>query len=308
VKDTAMRKLLGFIGLAVLLGSVPALADWTGKNAAGTTITFKNPGDCTSVVCTPVAQLYDGTNLVTLSTSGADAVSNTLTGVPTYSRGLLFNGTTWDRWLGAANALNSTGTGLGTAQIVGQFDDVAPTAITENQFGNVRMSANRNLYGTIRDAAGNERGANVNASNQLTVSVDGGSVFNTNGQAAMANSSPVTVANDQRVSNATSSAKIDISTATTTQLVALSSTLKIYVTAWDVIAGGTGNFKLVYGTGASCGTGTTDLTGAYNLTAQAGISKGAGIGAVLVVPASNALCATTTQAVQMSGSVAYQQF
>lgn len=75
--------------------------------------------------------------------------------------------------LGAANALNSTGAGVPVAQIVGQFDDVSPTAITENQFGNIRMSTNRNLYGTIRDAAGNERGANVTASNELVVSDSG---------------------------------------------------------------------------------------------------------------------------------------
>jgi hypothetical protein len=107
---------------------------------------------------------------------------------------------------------------------------------------------------------------------------------------------------------ADASVKIDVSAATTTQLVALSSGKKIYVTAWDVIAAGTGNLKLVYGTGANCGTGTTDLTGAYNLTAQAGLSKGNGLGAVLVVPASNALCVTTSAAVQMSGSLAYTQF
>ena len=49
------------------------------------------------------------------------------------------------------------------------FDDTAPTAITENSFGFLRMSANRNLFGTIRDAAGNERGANVTAGNALVV-------------------------------------------------------------------------------------------------------------------------------------------
>jgi hypothetical protein len=47
------------------------------------------------------------------------------------------------------------------------FDDTAPQAVTENSFGMIRCSTNRNLYSTIRDAAGNERGANVNASNQL---------------------------------------------------------------------------------------------------------------------------------------------
>lgn len=81
----------------------------------------------------------------------------------------LSDGTNLRGWLNAANALNSTGAGIGTAQAIGQFDDVAPTSITENQFGNLRISANRNLYGTVRDAAGNERGANVSAGNALLV-------------------------------------------------------------------------------------------------------------------------------------------
>uniref|UniRef100_A0A6M3K1B8 Uncharacterized protein n=1 Tax=viral metagenome TaxID=1070528 RepID=A0A6M3K1B8_9ZZZZ len=49
------------------------------------------------------------------------------------------------------------------------FDDVAPDSVDEGDGGVLRMSANRNLYATLRDAAGNERGANVDASNQLTV-------------------------------------------------------------------------------------------------------------------------------------------
>lgn len=51
------------------------------------------------------------------------------------------------------------------------FDDAGPTSITENSFGFVRMSANRNQYTTIRDAAGNERGANVDASGNLNVAL-----------------------------------------------------------------------------------------------------------------------------------------
>lgn len=64
----------------------------------------------------------------------------------------------------------SANSGLNSA-LAGVFDDVTPTAITENSFGFLRMSANRNLFGTIRDAAGNERGANVNASNEMLVAV-----------------------------------------------------------------------------------------------------------------------------------------
>lgn len=113
---------------------------------------------------------------------------------------------------------------------------------------------------------------------------------------------PVTVA-----PSVWASVPINVSTATTTQLVAASSGKVIYVYNWNVIAGGTGNITLEYGTGGSCGTGTTALTGAYPLIAQAGISSSGGLAPVLVVPASNALCALTSAAVQMSGSVAYAQ-
>jgi len=49
------------------------------------------------------------------------------------------------------------------------FDDTAPDSIDEDDVGIPRMSANRNTYMTIRDGAGNERGVNVTASNELSV-------------------------------------------------------------------------------------------------------------------------------------------
>ncbi len=105
-----------------------------------------------------------------------------------------------------------------------------------------------------------------------------------------------------------SSVKIDTASAATAQLVAISASTLVRVTAWDVIAGGAGTIKFVYGTGTNCGTGTTDLTGAYPLTAQAGIARGDGLGTLFKTPAGNALCITTTGGVQMSGVVTYQQF
>ena len=101
---------------------------------------------------------------------------------------------------------------------------------------------------------------------------------------------------------------INISSATTTQLVAAASGKAIYVSTWDVIAAGTGNITLEYGTASNCGAGTTALTGPYPLAAQQGIAKGNGLGPVLIVPAGNALCALTSAAIQMSGSLAYTQF
>jgi hypothetical protein len=101
---------------------------------------------------------------------------------------------------------------------------------------------------------------------------------------------------------------INLSTATTTQLVAAVSGKAIYVTAWDVIAAGTTNFTFEYGTGTNCVAGTTPLTGPYSLVAQFGAAKGSGLGPVLVVPAGNALCAVNSATVQVSGSLAYTQF
>lgn len=62
----------------------------------------------------------------------------------------------------------------GTSKVVpvgATFDDTTPDSVNEGDIGAIRMSANRNAYTTIRDAAGNERGANVNASNELSVAV-----------------------------------------------------------------------------------------------------------------------------------------
>ena len=54
-----------------------------------------------------------------------------------------------------------------------EYDDTATDSINEGDAGAARMSANRNVYMQIRDAAGNERGANVNASNELKVDASG---------------------------------------------------------------------------------------------------------------------------------------
>jgi hypothetical protein len=56
-----------------------------------------------------------------------------------------YNGT-WNRTQGIANATNSTGTGIQAAGLVAQLDDTSPTAISENQFGNLRISDLRALY------------------------------------------------------------------------------------------------------------------------------------------------------------------
>lgn len=50
-----------------------------------------------------------------------------------------------------------------------EFDDSTPDSVDEGDSGAGRMSARRELYMQIRDAAGGERGVNVNASNQMAI-------------------------------------------------------------------------------------------------------------------------------------------
>lgn len=70
------RILLALFASVLFLGQ--AHADFTGKNATGATITFKNPGDCTAVVCVPEFQLVDaaGTS-VAMSTAALQTTQNT---------------------------------------------------------------------------------------------------------------------------------------------------------------------------------------------------------------------------------------
>lgn len=57
-----------------------------------------------------------------------------------------------------------------------EFDDTTPDSVNEGDAGAARMSANRNIYVTLRDAAGNERGLNVSAAGTVGVTVASGGV------------------------------------------------------------------------------------------------------------------------------------
>ena len=59
--------------------------------------------------------------------------------------------------------------------IGGEMDDTSPVNIEEGDVGSLRVDAKRNLYITVRDAAGNERGLNVDASGYLTTILAAGS-------------------------------------------------------------------------------------------------------------------------------------
>jgi hypothetical protein len=144
------------------------------------------------------------------------------------------------------------------------------------------------------------------AANQTAVQGAIGSAAPSSAQYAGALSS----GNQAGIIQADASAPINISSTTAVQLVAAGSTVGIYVTGFDVMAGGSGTFTLEYGTQTTnpCDTGTTALTGPYPLTAQAGLSRGGNLGVVFKVPSGKQLCGAASTTVQMSGSVSYTKW
>ena len=76
-----MRKLTILSALVAGLFSTAALADWTGKDAANATITFKNAGVCTSVVCVPQSAITDSTGVTFAAVKAANTVTGTDVGL-----------------------------------------------------------------------------------------------------------------------------------------------------------------------------------------------------------------------------------
>lgn len=153
-----------------------------------------------------VYDLAAGTvNISTINSTTPSLLADNATGVAAsatadklgvINHGYIFfnSNSTFERQRQIENGTNSNGTGIPATGILAQYDDSGPTSITENQFGNVRMSANRNVYTTIRDAAANERGLNINSNNAAMVDVGHtASIFTTSGSASGVSTSGNTI-------------------------------------------------------------------------------------------------------------------
>jgi hypothetical protein len=105
-----------------------------------------------------------------------------------------------------------------------------------------------------------------------------------------------------------SSAIYDASTSGSTQLVALQSSQTIYICGYTIMASGTVNVNLRYGTGSNCATSPSNIVPAFQLTAQTGAVDGSAFYRGLKTAASNALCINTSGAVAVQAIVYYTQF
>lgn len=105
-----------------------------------------------------------------------------------------------------------------------------------------------------------------------------------------------------------SSAVINVSAGSTTQLVALASSQIIRVCSF-VITGDTAatTATFVYGTGSNCGTGTTSITGAMRMPDEGSIALSGMNGSLFRTIASNALCLTAATGA-VTGFVTYAQY
>lgn len=105
-----------------------------------------------------------------------------------------------------------------------------------------------------------------------------------------------------------SHALLNMTTATTTEIVALTASQSIYVCSVLVSSNGTSAVKFVRGTGTNCGTGTADMSANHDLTAQVGFARGSGLGTIMRGTSANALCVTSSAAVNVHIDVTYAKF
>jgi hypothetical protein len=336
VKETTMRKYLTIVVAALALFASPAAADWTGKNATPATITFKNPADCTSVACVPVAQLYDGTNVVTLTTAGADAVSNTLTGLPTYDRMHFFNGTTWDRWRGAVTAtlaaettkvIGTVNQGTSPWVVSGTVTATGPLTDTQLRATAVPVSGpltDTQLRATAVPVSGTVAVTGVaTAANQATEIASLATIATNSGLPLPTQAITVPVGSVGLIDSNSKTAlldpceytqhvwtRIDVAAAASTVLVAGTSAKKTYICSIGLMSAGTTNLGIVEGSGTTCGTSPLGLIGGntaakgLNLTAQAGAAFGNGKAAIAASTVNaNDICLINSAAIQVSGYI-----
>lgn len=126
--------------------------------------------------------------------------------------------------------------------------------------------------------------------------------------------SPVTTDPCQSSAASKSSVVINVATAVTTQLVAVSGSTVIYVCGFVVTVGSTvlpNTLQFEYGTGGTCGAGTTVLTGALNTAGMltGAINYGGAGESIFKTAAANALCVVSTVGTgpSIQGVVTYVQ-
>ncbi len=307
-----------------------------------------------------VALTDGGTNVGALGGVTGDGVTGSNVGIYTNNRLTLFNGTNWDRWLEAANALNSTGTGLATAQLVAQCDDTSPTAITENSFGNLRFgctdhsllmgvsnagvatatlsaanalnstggglpnaalvaqfddtsptTVTENLFGNVRMSANGmlyTQIGNAAGSVLATVTQPGDAVGNSaqNGINTLSRNNVFNGSTWDRQFSCPNFAAVSVTASNTTQIIALSGSTVIRICSAVLTTSLTGTFTMLSGTGSNCGT-PANSTGAMGIVTATPVVIGDGAAAIYRGTAGGEFCIAAATG-NITGYVMYAQY
>ncbi|UFX42064.1 hypothetical protein HAP47_0022655 [Bradyrhizobium sp. 41S5] len=176
-----MRKISLALALAAgLIGS--AQADFTSKNQAGVTITFKSSGDCTSIVCVVPHYLTDSTGAAVGTAAnplsfqfGTGVLLPAFAATPTFNLGTLNGAAT-----AAAQATGNTSVGNIDTSIGAQGNTTwdgssAATLMAINRYQGVKLEAIRALVAgtlTVGLPSGAATAANQTGGGQKTQVVD----------------------------------------------------------------------------------------------------------------------------------------
>jgi len=211
----------------------------------------------------------------------------------------------------AVNLIDQAGTALGTPANFGTAPSTSSPALSANDAvlnwgGAALNSSSSSTYGTA--PTGTVPGVNAFVTNS-----------NGNGQATMANSSPVVIASNQSVADpcmfqAKTSLAISTNATFLNQIIAASGSTKIYICSLAIVVSGATVFNLDTGTGTNCGTstaavmGSTTATNGLSFAANGGLMLGNGGNTVAVANVSGAeLCTLQSNPVYLSGNLTYVQ-
>lgn len=315
-----LHRLLVGIGAVTIIGTAVAVADYVIKDGAGATQTVLAFTCATTKICpasvpitsagveiavsTAANQATEIASLATIATNTGAAIpaGSAIIGkvgvdqtTPGTTNGVAIVG------VNAATALAGNGvTGTGSQRVTIASDNTAfsvnATLGTETTkvIGTVRNVGN---VGGVFDAV---NGAAYPANTIAT------------GYKVGSNIQPIV--GDPCQTNAATWAPISITTATTTRIIAPSTSNRTYVCYMILTSAAADNIGIVEGTGGTCGTGTAGIIGGTtaangpNFAANGGFSIGNGVSAVAATAGTNVdFCLITSAATPLAGHVKYVQ-
>ena len=182
---------------------------------------------------------------------------------------------------------------------IGGIFETTPTVVTNGQRSNVHTSASGILLSAIADTTGT-----TPISIQLITSdgIAAGTAFNVVAKTVWFNG-----ATWDRAFTCPTTAVINVTAGSTTELVALSASQVIRVCSFAITMSVAGTAKFLYGTGTNCGTGPADLTGAMTLGTTTPMTISASAGSVFRTASANALCLAAVTG-NVTGFVTYAKY